>query len=141
MELKGETGDLKIIILKRTDTDKDDYWDSNWLESEIRINVPGFKALYGTNLRIDDLADFYNELIGLQNNTIIEAEFVTMEEGLYLNCKLQYNGAITCIGKANNSDGNNLNFNIQSDLASLDIFIDELSFVLESYPLIGHLDR
>jgi hypothetical protein len=138
MILKGDIGKLEIKVLRRSNSETDDYWDGNWLESEIRISVSGFNALYGTNLRVDDLQDFYEKLIDLQNNNINEAEFTTMEEGLYLHCESTTNGMIQCNGKAINDIGNCLYFKIQTDLASLDAFIDEIKVVLEFYPSIGN---
>lgn len=140
MRLKGDIGKLEIKILKRSNSETEDYWDANWLESEIRIDVPGFNALYGTNLRVDDLQRFYEGLTALQNSSVKEAEFTTMEEGLYLHCELALNGNINCKGKANNDTGNSLDFNLQTDLASLDDFVDELKAVLQSYPLVGNLE-
>jgi hypothetical protein len=140
MILKGNMSTLDINILKRSNSETDDYWERNWLESEIRIDVPGFKALYGTNLRVDDLQSFFEKLIALQNGNIKEAEFKTMEEGLYLNCELVVNGNINCKGKANNDTGNSLDFNLQTDLVSLDVFVDDLRTILQSYPLLGNLE-
>jgi hypothetical protein len=140
MILKGDTGKLEIKVLKRSNSETDDYWDGNWLESEIRIDVQGFNALYGTNLRVDDLQYFYKRLTALQNYSIDEAEFTTMEEGLYLYCKLTANGIVECKGKANNDTGNSLDFRIQTDLASLDMFVRELKTVLKYYPLAGSFE-
>ncbi|MDR2385884.1 MAG: hypothetical protein LBD80_09555 [Tannerella sp.] len=140
MILKGDIGKLEIKVLKRSNSETDDYWDGNWLESEIRIDVPGFNTLYGTNLRVDDLQRFYEKLTDLQSRNINEAEFTTMEEGLYLHCELVANGLIECKGKANNDTGNSLNFRLQTDLASLDIFVNELKMILKSYPLVGSLE-
>lgn len=140
MRLKGDIGKLEIKILKRSNSETEDYWDANWLESEIRIDVPGFSTLYGTNLRVDDLQRFYEGLTALQNSSVKEAEFTTMEEGLYLHFELVPNGSINCKGKANNDTGNSLDFNLQTDLASLDVFVDELKTVLQSYPLVGNLE-
>jgi hypothetical protein len=140
MRLKGDIGKLEIKILKRSNSETEDYWDANWLESEIRIDIPGFNTLYGTNLRVDDLQRFYEGLTDLQNSSIKEAEFTTMEEGLYLHCELLPNGNINCKGKANNDTGNSLDFIFQTDLASLDVFVDELKAILQSYPLVGNLE-
>ncbi len=140
MRLKGDIGKLEIEILKRSNSETEDYWDANWLESEIRIDVPGFSAFYGTNLRVDDLKSFYERLTALQNSSRKEAEFATLEEGLYLYCELAPNGSVNCKGSTNNGTGNSLNFNLQTDLASLGVFVDELRKILTSYLLIGNLE-
>lgn len=63
-----------------------------------------------------------------------------MEEGLYFFCKTEYNGIINCKGKANNDTGNNLEFRFQTDLAALDVFVNEFEAILKSYPLVGSLE-
>lgn len=140
MRLKGDIGKLEINVLRRSNSETNDYWDGNWLESEIRIEVPGFNTLYGANLRVDDFQRFYEGLVVLQNGNTKQVEFMTMEEGLYLHCEVESNGIVNCKGTANTETGNSLDFNLQTDLASLDVFVDELKAVLQSYPLVGNLE-
>ena len=140
MILKGDIGKLEVKVLNRSNSETDDYWDGNWLESKIKIDVPGFNALYGTNLRVDDLQKFYEELVDLLNGNISEAEFTTMEEGLYMYCELAANGLIECKGKANNDTGNHLDFRLQTDFASLNVFLTDFKLILKSYPLVGSLE-
>lgn len=140
MKLKGDVGTLEVRVLKRSNSETEDYWDANWLESEIGINVAGFIALYRTNLRVDDLQRFYIDLTSLQANNLREVEFITMEEGLYLLCELYVDGNIRCKGKATNDTGNSLDFKIRTDLVTLDIFISDLRTTLQLYPLIGSVE-
>lgn len=51
MLLQSEKEFLKIKIICRTNPDSQDYWDGNWLKSEISLTVLGFKGNYQTNLR------------------------------------------------------------------------------------------
>lgn len=141
MQLKGDLGKLEINVLMREDSETTDYWDGNWLKSEIRIHVDGFDSVYETNLRVDDLQIFYEGLISLQNGSAKEAEFTTMEEGLYLHCRVEAAGTMNCKGKANNDTGNTLSFRLQTDLAALDVFVNDLKTVLTLYPLIGDSDN
>ncbi len=141
MVLKGDIGRLEINVLKRINSETNDYWDDNWLQSEIRIDVPGFKVFYGFNLRVDDLQRFYKGLITLKNSNSRKVEFTTMEEGLYLYLNIENNGVVNCKGKANNENGNSLDFKLQSDMATLDIFIGDLETTLRFYPLIGNLEQ
>ncbi len=140
MKLKGDSGKLEINILRRSNSETDDYWDGNWLESEVRVEVSGFSSLYGINLRVDDLQRFYESLTALQKDNAKDSEFTTMEEGLYLHFAVNPNGSINCKGKASNEIGDSLDFKYQTDLASLDTFMSELEIVLKSYPLIGNLE-
>ena len=58
MRIKNEASKLEINILRRSNSETEDYWDGNWLETEIRIQVSGFNCIYGTNLHVDDLQKF-----------------------------------------------------------------------------------
>lgn len=68
MILKAEGRFIEIIILQRRHPDSMDFEDGNWLETEIRIDVPGFKGLYGSNLRTDDFDRFYTDQRNLLSN-------------------------------------------------------------------------
>lgn len=90
MIIIGDKGKLEIDILRRSNLNTNDYWDGNWLESKIKIDVLGFNAIYKTNLRVEDLQRFHEALVMLQNGKTADAEFTTMEEGLYLHCRNQW---------------------------------------------------
>ena len=139
MELSG-TGKIGITILRRVNSETNDYWDGNWLEVEIRIEVFGIRTIYRANFRVEDLQRFYEDLTLLNEKTSKKAEFTTMEEGLYLHINVELNGVVNCIGRADTGNGNGMDFNVQSDLATLDVFIRELKTTLESYPLVGSLE-
>ena len=140
MDLKGNLGELNIRIIKRSNTDSRDYWDANWLEAEIKVNVLGFRALYGANLRIDDLQRFYENLLLFLDYKKNEIEFTTMEEGIYLKFTAEVNGEIKCEGIAKNILGDNLIFKFDLDYTTMDIFNNQLKFILNSYPLIGSIE-
>jgi hypothetical protein len=106
----------------------------------VKINVSGFKALYGTNIRVDELQRFYKELSNLQSRAVEEAEFTTMEEGLYLHFASELTGIVMCKGKASNQTGNSLEFTLQVYLTEIDAFSDDVKSVLKSYPLLGSIE-
>lgn len=135
MKVLGDSGKLEINILGRNNPDSLDFWDGNWVNSEIKIDVPGFNAFYKTNLRLDDISRFYQALIKLKNGTSKEAEFTTLEESLYLHFLVEKTGSITCNGKAKNNLGSTLNFILGTDLSTLDNFVREIDAALKSYPL------
>jgi len=142
MELKGDGGQIKINVLARANNETQDYWDANWLYSEIKIDVVGFKAFYDTNLRVDDFIDFVFNLEKLGNGEIKEIEFLTLEEGLHLKGNfLQESGNIEWFGEAKASDTkNSLKFNLITDYESINRLMGELKYLLTEYPLVGNKD-
>jgi hypothetical protein len=133
MILKGELGFIELLVLSRENTNTNDYWDANWLASEIKIEVPGFKAHYATNLRIDDLNRFYNELMSFNQLKTNDIEFNTMEEGLFLQCHRSSNGDILCKAKAINQNGDSLKFKFITHEAFILTFTSELKLILSTY--------
>ena len=140
MKLIGDLGKLEISVLRRSNSETDDYWDGNWLEAQIKIMVQNINALFCSNLRVDDFQRFYGSLKALQNDATKECEFTTMEEGLYLHIQVEPSGSISCKGKANPDSGDSLDFKLQTDLETLARFVVELEATLESYPLVGSLE-
>lgn len=132
MIFKGEGEFLEINVSGRL------YPNENWLGAEIRIDVPGFTAQYGTCLRSDDLQWFYEAIVQLKNNVSTRAEFTTMEGGLYLNCELQRTGRVDCTGKADNNTGNVLEFYMSLENQAICNLLLQLERLLKDYPVMGH---
>ena len=138
MILKSEGRFIELTILQRSYPESTDFEDGNWLETEIKIDVPGFIGLYGANLRTDDFERFYKDLEKLRINQSSIIEFTTMEEGLYLKGILDMTGNIKWNGMAKSSWGNScLTFLMETDYASIDDLLKQMQEVLNEYPVIG----
>jgi len=138
MIIKGQNSELlEINILRRENHHTADYWDANWLNVQVKVEVPNFRAHYATNLRTDDFQRFYDDIMRLKDHKISEVEFTTMEEGLYLNLKLQKTGSLLCAGKTDDHSGNELEFQFTVDNIMLDSLADQLKMILKKYPVIG----
>jgi hypothetical protein len=137
MIIKNEIDELQINILKRSNTQAEDYWDANWLEAEVKIRVRGFSCLYGTNLRTDDFQRFYNDALLFSYGNRKEIEFRTMEEGLYLKFEAGPNGMVFCVGKAKDDEGNSLEFKFEIDNTATTSLISQLTETLKFYPVMG----
>lgn len=135
MVLSGESGKLEINIIKRSNEDAQDYWDGNWLDSEIIINTTGIRMCYGASLRVEELEKFYEDLIKLSKFTSNKIIFTTLEGQLFLEFSVAVGGQVVCQGRAINQDDNSLNFHIKTDLISIDYFLTELKLSLKQYPL------
>lgn len=140
MLLRGDSDSLEIVALRRSNTETDDYWDGNWLVSEVRIEVRGFTARFHTNLRVDELRRWHETLRPLQSGSTRRAEIGAMEEGLTLSFEVKPTGAVNCIGTAKNHTGASLEFRMGADLPALEVFLSGLQETLRSYPLVGTSD-
>ena len=138
MRINNETSEVQINILRASNPESEDYWDSNWLDAEIRIKVEGFSGNYGTNLRTDDLQRFYNDFLASTKAAINEIEFTTMEEGLYLHFERQLTGTIVCRGLGNGNSGNSLTFQFSIDLITYENFMHEVKNAMDLFPVVGN---
>lgn len=137
MILKSEGRFIEIIILHRNNSESIDVEDANWLDAEIKINVPGFKGLYNANLRADDFERFYKDLNKLKAGKIFQIEFTTMEDGIYLKGSLDLLGNIKWKGIARSYWGNSvLTFEIETDYASIDTLIEQTLEILNEFPVV-----
>lgn len=138
MILKAEGRFIEIIVLQRSHPGCLDFEDGNWLDTEVRIGVPGFKGLYGSSLRADDFERFYADLEKLSTWSSKEIEFSTMEEGIYLKGVVDMSGKIQWYGTAKTLYGDScLTFFIETDYSSIDDLLKQTRDVLNDYPVIG----
>ena len=136
MILKSEGRFIEIIILHRNN-ESIDIEDANWLDAEIKINVPGFKGLYKANLRAEDFERFYKDLNKLKTGKFFQIELTTMEEGIYLKGSLDLLGTIKWEGIARSYWGNSvLTFEMETDYASIDALIEQTLEILNEYPVV-----
>lgn len=140
MILKAEGRFLEITILRRSHPESLDFEDANWIETEIRIAVPGFNGCYGANLRTDDFSRFNNGLEQLKTFQSNEIEFTTIEEGIFLKGIIDTSGNIQWTGTAKPSYGDScLTFTIRTDFASIDDLLYQTQDILSNYPVVGTL--
>ena len=136
MILESEGRFVEIIILHRNNLESIDIEDANWLDAEIKINVPGFKGYYNANLRTDDFERFYKDLNKLKIDRFFQIEFTTMEEGIYLKGTQGLLGTIKWEGIARSYWGNSvLTFEIETGFASIDALIEQTLEILNEYPV------
>lgn len=138
MEIKSNGSCLQIFIQGRCHPECVDFEDANWLSAEIRIDVPGFHGCYGTHLRSDDFSRFRDELEEVERRSRTEATFSTMEEGLTLQGVLKCTGQLVWKGIARHSSGDStLTFEMETDYASLNGLIHDITTLLKEYPVIS----
>lgn len=140
MLIKGNDASfIEIDILRYSDPNSADYWDSNWLDCECKAQVPGFKINIPVQLRTDELHRFFQSVKQGSENLDKEISLSTLEDGIdvkgqvdplgkiYWKCKLMYP----------TGDGAVLNFTFESDFNVLDQLFQQLHTELQPYPIKG----
>ena len=130
---------IVMSISRRTHPECMDYWDGNWLSTNIRIRVGAFIGKYDACLRSEELAQFLSSLIQLEDVSEGSASFETMEGQLELTLTRDRQRHIKVTGKARDQAGigNLLKFDFEVDQTYIKPIIQELSVVLAEFPVIG----
>src|SRR5712691_11549446 len=84
--LIGSSGGPHIAIrpLWRCHPGQQDYWDGNWIESEIQVSAGAFRGRFRASLRSEEFESFRRELQVLMSSLRGEASFATIEGQLAL---------------------------------------------------------
>lgn len=138
--LLGEENEkVEIEVLARTHADTTNYWDINWIESNIKVDIPGYLVHFNASLRTDELRDFVNELKLMNGNLKGKATLNNLDNYLHFECEMNHLGKIQWSGETCFPSGNGavLNFEFTSDQSYLQSLIEELNAILEAFPVIG----
>jgi hypothetical protein len=136
----GEERDyFSITLLHRAYPDAHDYWDGNWLRSEVEVVVGGFRGRVAEVLRADELAEFSSQLARLIDTLQGTAEFRTMEHWLELTVTSDRRGHLTLSGELRDEPGlgNILSFSLEYDQTYFRPMSDGLRDAVERFPVIG----
>lgn len=116
-----------------------DYWDGNWLESDIAVDVGAFHGKIAAALRVDELQRFRKELEVLYLTVAGAARLVSLEEWITLEVKVDAWGHITVNGEVQDRPGmgNRLLFHIaELDQTDLPPVIEGLTAIEAAYPIL-----
>jgi hypothetical protein len=91
---------LEIRVLRRSHPQTNDYWDGNWVESEIGIHIRPWRATYQAQLRTEEFSRFRDQLRDVYDGTRWEASFEPMEPWLELTLESDALGHVTIKGQA-----------------------------------------
>ena len=121
--------------------DADDYWDGNWLHSQIEVRVGGFSACYPGALRVDEFESFHQELASIYEILKGKAGFWSMEEWLSIDVKGDGRGHFNARCEATDEPGigNKLKFQLTFDQTEIPGIIRGLQSILEAFPLRGSM--
>ncbi|HKY74854.1 MAG TPA: hypothetical protein VJS45_01845 [Acidimicrobiia bacterium] len=120
-----------------------DYWDGNWLESDIVVDVGAFHGKIAAALRVDELQRFRKELEVLYLTVAGSAHLASLEEWITLDVKVDPWGHLTVNGEVRDRPGmgNRLLFHIaELDQTDLPPVIEGLTAIEAAYPILDQPD-
>ncbi|MCZ7644729.1 MAG: hypothetical protein M5U26_05490 [Planctomycetota bacterium] len=133
---------LRVRPIARAHPDASDYWDGNWLNTDIELSAGAFRAQYVACLRVDELTRFRDQLTELYNTLDGQAVFDSMEPWLSISVKGDGLGHfnVDCVAMDNVGVGNKLDFSLCIDQTQIPGILVGLNQALEQFSLIGNRD-
>ena len=120
-----------------------DYWDGNWLESDIVVDVGAFHGKIAAALRIDELQRFRKELEVVYLMVAGAAHLESLEDWITLDVRVDAFGHLSVDGQIQDQPGlgNRLLFHIgELDQTDLPPVIEGLTAIEAAYPILGMPD-
>ena len=130
---------LKISVLNYERIDSVDYWDANWLKTQIKIKVGAFIAEYSAQLQTINFTRFRKDLERLY----IELKGVSIFDSLedWIKLKLTGDGIghfeLECEACDFPGTGNRLEFTMTIDQTEIPELIRQLTTIIEIFPEKG----
>jgi len=140
-KLLGEENEkVEIEVIGRTHPESTDYWDGNWIDAKLKVEIPGYLVEFVANLRTDELRGFLDELKIMYKTLKGKVELDNMDEYIHFECEINNLGHIRWIGKTCYPPGYGaeLTFEFQSNQSYLEQIIRELDAILAVFPVIGN---
>lgn len=137
--LGEESEKVEITILSRSHPTSVDFWDGNWVDSNVKIEIPGYSVNFPAHLRTDELSDFLKELKLMAKTLKGKAELNNLDHYIKFECEINSLGHINWKGATcyPSGFGATLNFEFHSDQSYLQKVIKELEAILQVFPVIG----
>lgn len=132
-----DTSGLAVIQLTdicRIFPESYDFWDGNWINANVSIDLEYFKAEYPIEFQLDNLVELHRQMLGIYNFEIKRAQFEMREHGLYIEFTVERNGGITCTVEAR-YDQACLGFIYHTDFAEIQKLSHRLEKIAELFPL------
>ena len=134
---KSEHERIQVDVLRYERSPVGEYHDDNWLTSQVRVCVGGFRGKVDVAIVTDELAAFLIQLRPLYESLSGMAEFITLETQLHLRLTGDGKGHIELVGEVVDQPGigNRLHFTFQLDQSQLGTSIHELEKVTAQFPV------
>ncbi len=137
---RGNGGDcLTITLLGRSHPEATDYWDGNWLRATVEVAAGGFRGSVGGDLRAEDLVQFHDQLLRLQQSLRGTAEFETMEGWLSIRVTGDGKGhmGLRCSICDRPGSGHELHCMLASDQTVTRSALAQLAAAVHAFPVVG----
>ena len=128
---------IEIEVLRYENAPVGEYYDDNWLRSQIRVRTGGFRGRVDAAVLAGELSAFFAGLRPLHETLRGSAEFSTMEQQLHLRLVGDGKGHVELTGEVADQPGigNRLHFTLQIDQSQLGASIHELERVTAEFPV------
>src|SRR5579859_55774 len=128
---------IEIEVLRYERTAVGEYYDDNWLTTQIRVHAGGFRGRVDAAVLTGELTAFLGALRPLYDTLHGSAKFSTMEEQLHLHLLGDGKGHVALTGEVRDQPGigNRLHFTFQIDQSQLGASIHELEKVTAEFPV------
>ena len=116
-----------------------DYWDGNWISSEVEVAAGGMRAAFRAELRSEEFQAFLDEVEALGRSLEGTATFATAEGQLALSLSGDSSGRVRVAGEARDGPGsaNHLHFAFDIDPSALPEICRSLEVLLAAFPVVG----
>lgn len=139
-ELKDDEGrSLSIAVLRRENPNSTDYWDANWLATEIDARGQSFRGAFSASLLAQELVVLRDRIGEAIANDDSGVEFTSTEADLTIRMQRESTGTYVVhatIGRPGSSEV--LELLLSAAWADVSRFRDDLSKIVKVYAVVGH---
>jgi len=130
---------VKISLLSRNHPECDDYWDGNWIASEVELHAGAYRASFRSNFRAEEFAFLHQSVCQFSETLCGSARFDTMEDQLAFELIGDGRGHIRVEGTSLDvvGVGNRLSFHFEIDQTYLVGIVRSLEKSISTYPVVG----
>jgi hypothetical protein len=134
---QSEQERIEVDVLRYERAPIGEYDDDNWLTSQIRVRVGGFRGKVDAAIITGELVAFLARLRPLEETLRGTAEFSTLEGQLHLRLTGDGKGHIELVGEVADQPGigNRLHFKLEFDQSLLRTSVHELEIITSEFPV------
>ena len=130
---------LHIKILTRTYSGASDYWDANWLTTEVQAHAGASQTKFQATMRAEEFRLFLRQLKQVLKSKMKRTKFETMEKWLTIDVVSngQNDFVVRCSTGNKPSIGKRMEFMINLCREDVKNVVKQLKMVVKIFPTIG----